>query len=272
MHRKYDVELLGHAARDDQARRRPRAIQGQDDRDRRARAGAARSSRTSKAASCLPTTSGYPLVVRPAYTLGGTGGGFVYDEAELRATLEHGPGRRAHPSGARRDVAARAGKRSSTKSCATRRQLHRRLQHGEHRPGRRAHGRLDRRRAVADALRSRVPDAAQRQHQRDPRAQSSGRLQHSVRAASRSQRIPDHRGQSARLAQLGAGLESDRLSDRQDLDEDRARATRSTKSPIRLPASTKAAYEPTLDYCVVKIPALAVRQVSARRHARSARR
>ena len=34
--------------------------------------------------------AGYPLVVRPAYTLGGTGGGIVYDEAELRATLRTG--------------------------------------------------------------------------------------------------------------------------------------------------------------------------------------
>ncbi|HTA37737.1 MAG TPA: carbamoyl-phosphate synthase large subunit, partial [Candidatus Acidoferrales bacterium] len=33
---------------------------------------------------------GYPLVVRPAYTLGGTGGGIVYDEAQLRETLEAG--------------------------------------------------------------------------------------------------------------------------------------------------------------------------------------
>src|SRR6202011_2642705 len=34
--------------------------------------------------------TGYPLVVRPAYTLGGTGGGVVRDEAELRATLQTG--------------------------------------------------------------------------------------------------------------------------------------------------------------------------------------
>lgn len=33
---------------------------------------------------------GYPLVVRPAYTLGGTGGGFAYDEDELREVLSHG--------------------------------------------------------------------------------------------------------------------------------------------------------------------------------------
>jgi len=35
-------------------------------------------------------TSGYPLVVRPAYTLGGTGGGIVRSEAELRETLAVG--------------------------------------------------------------------------------------------------------------------------------------------------------------------------------------
>ncbi|MBV9103120.1 MAG: carbamoyl-phosphate synthase large subunit, partial [Candidatus Eremiobacteraeota bacterium] len=34
--------------------------------------------------------SGYPLVVRPAYTLGGTGGGLVHDESELRETLARG--------------------------------------------------------------------------------------------------------------------------------------------------------------------------------------
>ncbi|MFY9780394.1 MAG: carbamoyl-phosphate synthase large subunit [Candidatus Baltobacteraceae bacterium] len=33
---------------------------------------------------------GYPLVVRPAYTLGGTGGGVVRDESELRETLAVG--------------------------------------------------------------------------------------------------------------------------------------------------------------------------------------
>ena len=33
---------------------------------------------------------GYPVVVRPAYTLGGTGGGFAYDEAELREISEGG--------------------------------------------------------------------------------------------------------------------------------------------------------------------------------------
>ena len=33
---------------------------------------------------------GYPVVVRPAYTLGGTGGGIAETEEELRETLTHG--------------------------------------------------------------------------------------------------------------------------------------------------------------------------------------
>jgi carbamoyl-phosphate synthase large subunit len=37
-------------------------------------------------------TAGYPLVVRPAYTLAGTGGGIAYDEEELRETLHAGLG------------------------------------------------------------------------------------------------------------------------------------------------------------------------------------
>jgi carbamoyl-phosphate synthase large subunit len=35
-------------------------------------------------------SAGYPLVIRPAYTLGGTGGGIAHDESELRAILRSG--------------------------------------------------------------------------------------------------------------------------------------------------------------------------------------
>ena len=35
-------------------------------------------------------TIGYPVIVRPAYTLGGTGGGIAYDEKELREICENG--------------------------------------------------------------------------------------------------------------------------------------------------------------------------------------
>ena len=33
---------------------------------------------------------GYPVVLRPAYTLGGSGGGIAYDQAQLEEILENG--------------------------------------------------------------------------------------------------------------------------------------------------------------------------------------
>src|ERR1700722_5711541 len=42
------------------------------------------------AAVAFARETGYPLVIRPAYTLGGTGGGLVRDEEELRETLARG--------------------------------------------------------------------------------------------------------------------------------------------------------------------------------------
>lgn len=38
----------------------------------------------------LAVKIGYPLVIRPAYTLGGTGGGFVHNNAELEAIVSNG--------------------------------------------------------------------------------------------------------------------------------------------------------------------------------------
>ncbi len=50
----------------------------------------ARSSRQSSDGLAFAQGAGYPLIVRPAYTLAGTGGGVVYDEMQLRATLDAG--------------------------------------------------------------------------------------------------------------------------------------------------------------------------------------
>ena len=62
---------------------------------------------------------GLPLVVRPAYTLGGSGGGIAYDAESFRRICEQGPARSA-PS---RRCCSRspwsAGTSSSSRSCAT---------------------------------------------------------------------------------------------------------------------------------------------------------
>lgn len=45
---------------------------------------------TIEEAVAFASSNGYPVVVRPAFTLGGTGGGFAYDEKELRTICENG--------------------------------------------------------------------------------------------------------------------------------------------------------------------------------------
>ena len=45
---------------------------------------------TTEEALTFAGENGYPVVVRPAFTLGGTGGGFAHDEAELRIICENG--------------------------------------------------------------------------------------------------------------------------------------------------------------------------------------
>ena len=45
---------------------------------------------TTEEALKFASENGYPVVVRPAFTLGGTGGGFAHDEAELRIICENG--------------------------------------------------------------------------------------------------------------------------------------------------------------------------------------
>lgn len=45
---------------------------------------------TIEAAVTFANEIDYPVVVRPAYTMGGTGGGFAYNEDELRTTAQRG--------------------------------------------------------------------------------------------------------------------------------------------------------------------------------------
>ena len=48
------------------------------------------STHTADEAVAFARTIGYPVVVRPAFTLGGTGGGFGHDESELREVAARG--------------------------------------------------------------------------------------------------------------------------------------------------------------------------------------
>ena len=65
------------------------------------------------------STIGYPVIVRPAFTMGGTGGGICEDEEKLREIATNGPAPFAHPPRSWSKSASPAGKRSNTRSCAT---------------------------------------------------------------------------------------------------------------------------------------------------------
>ena len=49
-----------------------------------------RATHTVEEAEKIAEELGYPVVIRPAYTLGGTGGGFVYNVEELRVIAARG--------------------------------------------------------------------------------------------------------------------------------------------------------------------------------------
>ena len=103
---------------------------------------------------------GLPLVVRPAYTLGGTGGGIARTPEQLEQIAGERTGGQPDQPGAPRAVPPRLERDRVRGHARRRRQLHHRLQHGEPRPDGRAHRRQHRRRAQPDAERQGVPDAA----------------------------------------------------------------------------------------------------------------
>ena len=131
-----------------------------------------------------------------------------------------------------------AGRRSSTRSCAT----------PPTRASRSARWRTSTRWACTPATRSssrRSRRCPTRSHQRlrqrgagdHPRTRRRGRLQRPVRAVARPRRVRGHRGQPARLALVGAGVQGDRLPDRArsrpDRDRPPARRDPATRSPAR---------------------------------------
>jgi carbamoyl-phosphate synthase large subunit len=86
---KYGVELIGANAR---------AIRMAEDREAFAdamrrialRVPVGGFARTVEEAGGIVETTGYPAIVRPSYTLGGTGGGVAYNRAELEEVVRHG--------------------------------------------------------------------------------------------------------------------------------------------------------------------------------------
>ena len=167
--------------------------------------------------------SGCRPIIRPAFTLGGTGGGIVDDRGGVPRARPRRPARQPHRPGHGRALPRRLAGDRVRGHARRRRHVHRGVLDGERRPAGRPHRRLDRRRAGPDAARPGPPAAAQRGPGDHPGARRRGRLQRPVRALARLDRLRRHRGQPARLALVGAGLQGDRLPDRPRRGPDRRR-------------------------------------------------
>ena len=195
-----------------------------------------------------------PCVIRPSFTLGGTGGGIAYNREEFEQIVAAGLdasmtnevlveesvlGWKEFEMEVVRDRADNCIIVCSIENVDADGRAHRRQRDG---------------RAGADPDRPRVPADARRLHRlpaRDRRRHR--RLQRAVRREPGRRAHGGHRDEPARLALLGAGLQGDRLPDRQDRGEARRRL-HAGRAGERHHAVTPASFEPTIDYVVVKIP------------------
>ena len=111
-------------------------------------------------AEAIAEDLGFPVVIRPSFTLGGAGGGMAYDMRGLREIVEQGPGALPGARGAR--GAERRGLEGDRDGGDARPdgQRHHHLLDREPRPHGRAHRRLHHRRARPDAQRRGDPAPA----------------------------------------------------------------------------------------------------------------
>ena len=208
---------------------------------------------------------GYPVVVRPSFTMGGLGSGIAYDETDLRRIVGAGPALLADHRGAPGGVDPRLEGVRARAHARQARQRRGRLLDRERRPGRRAHR----------ATRSRWRPAltlTDREYQRlrdigiavirEVGVDTGGcNIQFAVEPATGRDRR--HRDEPARLALLGPGVEGDRLPDRQDRRQARGRLHARRDPQRHHGGSTPASFEPTLDYVVVKVPRFAFEKFPA---------
>ena len=251
--------------RGDRPRREPRVVQ--EDR-RGARRRGARSSAICHTLERLlrgrREELGYPMVVRPSFTMGGTGSGMAYDEDDLRRIA--GAGLAASPTTEVLLEESIIGWKEYELEVMrdTARQRGDRLLDREPRPDGRAHRRLDHGRAGDDADRPRVPAPARPLDRHHPLGRRRHRrLQHPVRGQPRRRPRGRDRDEPAGLALQRAGV-ARRPASRSPRSRPRWRsATPSTRSPTTSPSETPASFEPTLDYVVVKVPRFAFEKFPA---------
>ena len=196
---------------------------------------------------------GLPVVIRPAFILGGKGTGIAAtrdDFARLAATgLAASP---IHEILIERSIAG--WKEYELEVMRDRRQLRGRLLDREPRPHGRPHRRLDHRRPGPDPHRRRVPGhAGRRLRLHPPGGGGDRRLQRAVRPRPGQRRHGHHRDEprvsrSSALASKATGFPIAKIAAKlavgYTLDE----------IPNDITAKTPASFEPTIDYVVTKVP------------------
>ena len=169
----------------------------------------------------------YPVLIRPAYTLGGTGGGIAYDEEELEEICARGLAySRIHQVLIEESVLGWKEyeyevMRDSNDNCIIICNMH--------------------------AVRLRPPAPQDCRSEGHPRPQHRGRLQRTVRFQPRQRGLPPDRGQPPCVQVVRPGLQGHRIPKiavGYTLDE----------IPNRITGTTCAAFEPSVDYVVIKIP------------------
>ena len=206
-----------------------------------------------------------PAVVRPAFTLGGHGGGFAYTEEELRRQVERGLAESPDRPGAGRGVGARLGRVRARGRPRPDRQRRHRLLDREPRPDGRPYRRLRHGRAADDAARRGVPGAARRGGGRDPRGRRRHRrLEHPVRPQPRDRRRARDRDEPARLPLVRARLQGDRLPDREGRGAAR-RGLHARRDPERPDGDDARELRADARLRRRQVPALRVREVPRRR-------
>ncbi len=252
---KFNVEMIGASQR---------AIDMAEDRElfRRAMAdigletARARIAHSMEEALAVQSEIGFPTVIRPSFTLGGSGGGIAYNREEFEAIVARGLD--ASPTNeVLLEESVLGWKEYEMEVVRDRdRQLHHRLFDREPRPDGGAHRGFDHRGAGADPDRPRVPAPARRLDRgaaQDRRRHR--RLERAVRRQSGRRPGAGHRNESARVALLGARIQGDRVSRSPRSPPSWRWATRSMSSRMKSPAArTPASFEPTIDYVVTKIP------------------
>ena len=162
------------------------------------------------ATDALPADLSLPVILRPAFTLGGHGGGTAHTR-EARPAARAGAPEPRRP-GARRGVAPRLGRVRARADARPRGQRRRRLLDREHRSDGRPHRRLGDRCAPDDAVRRRLPGAARRRDRGHPRRRRRlRRLEHPVRPQPRERGAARDRDEPTGLPLVRPGLEGDGL-------------------------------------------------------------